>query len=79
MWPLSKIQLLVEYLKWPMSKQKEMVLDTLLWSSPSNLWGAMDLGIQLNTFLDIPLGVDAPMGLGMVFVNTNDYGKHTQH
>jgi len=41
--------------------------------------GALDLGIKLGVFLDIPPKVDPPMGLGMVFVNINDYGSHTWH
>jgi hypothetical protein len=39
--------------------------------------GALDLGIELGIFLDTPPEVDAPMGLGMVFVNTNDYESYT--
>jgi len=38
MWSSNKTQQLVEYLKWPMSQQKTMVLDTLFWLPPSNLW-----------------------------------------
>jgi hypothetical protein len=33
------------------------------------------LGIELGTMLDTSPKVDTPMGLGMVFVNTNDYGS----
>jgi hypothetical protein len=36
--------------------------------------GALGLGIELGIFLDIPLEVDALIGLGMVFVNINDVG-----
>jgi hypothetical protein len=39
--------------------------------------GVLDLGIKLGTFLDTPLEVETPMGLGMVFVNTNDCGSNT--
>ncbi len=39
--------------------------------------GALDLGIELGIFLDTPLEVNAPMGLGMVYVNINDYENHT--
>ncbi len=35
------------------------------------------LGIKLSTMLDTPQEVNTPMGLGTVFVNTNDYGSHT--
>jgi hypothetical protein len=38
---------------------------------------ALDLGIELSTFLDIPTKINAPMGLGLVFVNINDYGRCT--
>jgi hypothetical protein len=38
--------------------------------------GALDLRIELGPFFDTPLKIDAPMELGMVFVNTNDYGSH---
>ncbi len=34
---------------------------------------------KLSAFLDIPLEVDTPMGLGMVSVNTNDCGSRTWH
>ncbi len=43
------------------------------------LVGALDLGIELGSFFDIPPIVDTPMGLGMVSINTNDCGSHTQH
>jgi hypothetical protein len=39
----------------------------------------LDLGIELGSFFDIPPIVDTPMGLGMVSINTNDCGSHTQH
>jgi hypothetical protein len=34
-------------------------------ATPIKLVGALDLGIKLGIFLDIPPKVDAPMGLGM--------------
>jgi hypothetical protein len=46
-------------------------------ANPIKLVGALDLGIKVSIFLDTPAEVDAPMGLGMVSVNTNDYGKYT--
>jgi hypothetical protein len=46
-------------------------------AAPIKLVGALGLGIKLGTFLDIPLEIDTPMGLGMEFVNTNVYGNHT--
>ncbi len=48
-----------------------MVPNTLL-ATPIKLVGALCLGIKLGTFFDIPIEVDTSMGLGMVFVNTND-------
>jgi hypothetical protein len=48
-------------------------------AAPIKLVGALGLGIELSTFLDTPLKADALMGLGKVFVNTNDYGNCTQH
>jgi hypothetical protein len=39
--------------------------------------GALDLGIKLDTFLHTPIKVDVPIGLRVVFVNTNDCGSHT--
>jgi hypothetical protein len=47
--------------------------------APIKLVGVLDLRIELGAFLDIPLKVDAPIQLGMVYVNTNDCGKHTLH
>jgi len=41
------------------------------------LVGALDLGIKLGTFLDIPPKVDGPMGLGMVSININECGRCT--
>jgi hypothetical protein len=41
--------------------------------------GALDLKIKLGAFLDTPPKIDTPMGLGMVFINTYDYGNHTWH
>jgi hypothetical protein len=76
MWLLSETQMLVEYLKWPMFQQKKMVLDTVL-ATPIKLMGALDLGIKLSAFFYSPPEVDAQMGLGMVFVNTNDCGNCT--
>ncbi len=45
-------------------------------AAPIKLVGALDLRIELGPFFDTPLKIDAPMELGMVFVNTNDYGSH---
>jgi hypothetical protein len=36
----------------------------------------MELGFYLN-IIDISLEVDAPIGLGTMFTNTNDWGKYT--
>ena len=46
-------------------------------ATPVKLVSALNLGIKLGAFLDTPPKVDAPMGLGMVFVNTNDCGNYT--
>ncbi len=43
--------------------------------TPIKLVGALDLGIELGAFLDTPLESNAPMGSGMVYVNTNDCGS----
>jgi len=45
--------------------------------APIKLVGALNLGIELGTFLDTPPEIDALMGLGMVFINTNDCGNYT--
>jgi hypothetical protein len=46
-------------------------------AAPIKLMGALGLKIKLNTFLGTPPKVDTPIRLGMVFINTNDYGNHT--
>ncbi len=45
-------------------------LHTVL-ATPNKPVGALDLGIRLSGLLD------TPMGLEMVYINTNDYGSHT--
>ncbi len=46
-------------------------------AGPIKLMGALDLGIELGIFLDTPPKVNAPMRLGMVFVNTNNFLRIT--
>jgi hypothetical protein len=46
-------------------------------ASFNKLVGVLNLGIKIGVFIDIAPKVDTPMGLGMVFVNINDYGNHT--
>jgi hypothetical protein len=75
MWLPNETILLVKYLKWPMSHQKIVVPDTLLWPPSSNLW-CLGPKNKLGVFLDTPPELDSPMGLGMVFININDYGSH---
>jgi hypothetical protein len=48
----------------------------ITWATPNKPMGALDLKIELNTILDT-LKVNAPMGFGMVLVNTNECGSHT--
>jgi hypothetical protein len=47
-------------------------------ATPNKLLGALVPRAKLSAFLDIastPLKVNAPIGLGTVFINTNDYGR----
>jgi hypothetical protein len=47
-------------------------------ATPNKLLGALVPRVELSAFLDItstPLKVNAPVGLGIVFINTNDYGR----
>jgi hypothetical protein len=47
-------------------------------ATPNKLLGALVPRAELSAFLDItstPLKVNAPIGLGIVLINTNDYGR----
>jgi hypothetical protein len=48
--------------------------------APNKLLGILVLGVELVAFFKItntPLEVDTPIGLRIVFGNTNDYEKQT--
>jgi len=47
----------------------------IILAAPNKFMGALGLGIKSSTFFGTPLEVDAPIGLGMVFVNTNGCGN----
>jgi hypothetical protein len=48
-------------------------------ATPNKIVGVLDLGIEIGAFLDTTPEVNNPMGLGMMFVNTNHCGSHTWH
>jgi len=37
----------------------------------------VELCVKFFNVIDTPLEIDAPLGLKIVFINTNDYGKQT--
>jgi len=47
----------------------------IILAAPNKFMGALGLGIKSSTFFGTPLEVDAPIGLGTVFVNTNGCGN----
>jgi len=47
----------------------------IILATPNKLMGALSLRTKSSTFFGTPLKVDAPIGLGMVFVNTNGCGN----
>jgi hypothetical protein len=46
-------------------------------ATPIKLVGTLGLEIELGAFFGTPPKVDTPNRLGMVFVNTNDFGNYT--
>ncbi len=64
---------------WILEMANVLVENSGVWhtalATPIKLVGSLDLGIKLDTFFDIPPEVDTLMGLGMMYVNTNDCGN----